>query len=154
MPRGFVSVCCDTESTPDLGKHESGRLQLARWLASPDHPLTARVYVNRVWRHLFGQGIVATPDNFGSMGQRPSHPKLLDYLANDFIREGWSTKKLIRKIMLSRIYRLASLENPSTREIDPENRWLARANRRRVDVEVLRDSILFLSGEIDLAAGG
>ena len=154
VPRGFVSVCCDTESTPDLGKHESGRLQLARWLASPDHPLTARVYVNRVWRHLFGQGIVATPDNFGSMGQRPSHPKLLDYLANDFIREGWSTKKLIRKIMLSRIYRLASVENPSTREIDPENRWLARANRRRVDVEVLRDSILFLSGEIDLAAGG
>ncbi|MDG2014190.1 MAG: DUF1549 domain-containing protein, partial [Pirellulaceae bacterium] len=154
VPRGFVSVCCQTESTPELGQRESGRLQLARWLANPEHPLTARVYVNRVWRHLFGQGIVSTPDNFGAMGQRPSHPELLDYLASEFVRDGWSTKKLIRKIMLSRIYRLASFEEPMAKQVDPENRWLARANRRRVDVEVLRDSILFISGELDLTAGG
>lgn len=154
VPRGFVSVCCQDSSPPAIGEDESGRLQLANWLADPQHPLTARVYVNRVWRHLFGQGIVATPDNFGEMGQRPTHPALLDLLADAFIQGGWSTKQLIRSIMDTEVYRLANLDHPISSSHDPENRWLWRANRRRVDVEVLRDSILSISGELDLTSGG
>ncbi len=154
VKRGFVSVCCDDNPKPDLAENESGRLQLAQWIASPDHPLTARVYVNRVWRHLFGLGIVATTDNFGLMGQRPSHPELLDYLATEFVREGWSTKKLIRKIMLSHVYRLSSNSDPEAAAKDRTNRLLWRSNRRRVDAEVLRDSILLVSGDLDLTPGG
>jgi hypothetical protein len=156
VKRGFLSVCCNDESEikPAIGNTESGRLQLAEWIASAQHPLTARVYVNRVWRHLFGSGLVKTADNFGTVGQSPSHPELLDYLANRFVAEGWSTKKLVRQIMLSHVYQLSCDENLSAREKDPENRLLWRANRRRVDVEVLRDSILFVSGSLDLKPGG
>lgn len=154
VPRGFVTVCCQDNPRPILAKHESGRLQLANWLAGADHPLTARVYVNRIWRHLFGTGIVATPDNFGMMGQRPSHPELLDFLAGQFVRNGWSTKKLIRSIMLSRVYRLSTDDHPEGLDQDISNRLLWRANRRRVDAEVLRDSILFVSGDLDLTPGG
>ena len=154
IPRGFVSVCCDERPQPTLGDHESGRLQLAEWIASPDHPLTSRVYVNRVWRHLFGAGLVPTTDNFGAMGQRPTHPELLDFLACDFAQNGWSTKRLIRCIMLSHVYRLSTQNNQEAEAKDGENRLLWKANRRRVDAEVLRDSILFVSGDLDLEAGG
>ncbi len=153
VQRGFISVCCDNPK-PNLESHESGRLQLADWIASPQHPLTARVYVNRIWRHLFGQGLVRTVDNFGFVGQAPSHPELLDYLANEFVSNGWSTKQLIRQIVLSHVYRLSSQDDPVGRAKDDTNRLLWRANRRRVDAEVLRDSILFVSGELDLQPGG
>lgn len=154
VPRGFISVCSPGPVRPKLGKQESGRLQLANWIASPNHPLTARVYVNRVWRHLFGVGLVSTTENFGLMGERPSHPALLDHLANRFVSHGWSTKRLIREIMLSHVYRLrVDIRNEATNR-DPTNRLLSRANRRRVDAEVLRDSILFVSGELDLTPGG
>ncbi len=154
VKRGFISVCCSGSPKPKLRADESGRVQLADWIASPQHPLTARVYVNRIWRHLFGKGLVETTDNFGLVGQKPSHPELLDYLANQLIENGWSTKKLIRQIMLSRVYGLSSEFDDSASSVDVGNRLLWRANRRRIDAEVLRDSILFVSGELDLEAGG
>lgn len=154
VQRGFLTVCCEDLGKPKLSPSESGRLQLAHWIADPKHPLTARVYVNRVWRQLFGRGLVETTDNFGSMGTKPSHPELLDYLAEEFVNEGWSTKKLIRKIMLSRVYRLACEGESSGKQKDAENRLLWRAPRRRVDAEVLRDSILYVSGKLNFESGG
>ncbi|MCP4480099.1 MAG: DUF1553 domain-containing protein [Planctomycetaceae bacterium] len=153
VPRGFLSVCSD-QPRPEFGRDESGRLQLAEWIANPEHPLTARVYVNRVWRHLFGRGLVSTIDNFGFVGEKPSHPELLDFLALDFIDSNWSTKKLIKKIVLSHVFQLSVAVDPVAKSKDTENRLLWRANRRRVDAEVLRDSILFASGELDLTPGG
>ena len=154
VPRGFLQVVSKPESWPKIPENSSGRLELARWIASSQNPLTARVYVNRVWRHLFGKGLVETTDNFGEMGMRPSHPELLNYLAEEFVRDGWSTKKLIRKIMLSRVYRLSTNLESVQRRTDPENRLLWRANRRGMEAEVLRDSILFASGQLDLKPGG
>lgn len=153
VPRGFLQVAC-RQTPPVIPAADSGRLQLAQWIANPDHPLTSRVYVNRVWRHLFGRGLVSTADNFGKMGQTPSHPELLDYLARRFTDEGWSTKKLVREIVLSRVFRLSSNPDALAMAADPENRLLWRATRRRVDAEVLRDSILAISGELDLSPGG
>ncbi len=154
VPRGFVSVICNEADNVEIPTDASGRLELARWIANSEHPLTARVYVNRVWRHLFGKGLVATTDNFGKMGQRPSHPELLDYLASKFIEDGWSTKKLIREIILSRVFRMSTTAEATSAAVDPENRLLWRANRRRVDAEVLRDSMLAISGQLDLTTGG
>ncbi len=154
VPRGFLTVCSPVGAKHQLPKNQSGRLELANWIADAKHPLTARVYVNRVWRHLFGVGLVATTDNFGVMGTKPSHPELLDHLACQFVADGWSTKKLIRRIMLSRVYQLSTDHNERASKIDPENRLLWRANRRRVDVEVLRDSVLMIAGQLDLKAGG
>lgn len=154
VARGFLQVVTDKTTWPEIPDGTSGRLPLANWIASPQNPLTARVYVNRVWRHLFGRGIVETTDNFGAMGMRPSHPQLLDYLADRFVREGWSTKKLIRHIMLSRVFRLSTQTSEKAMQEDAENRLLWRANRRRMDAEVLRDSILFASGQLDPQAGG
>jgi hypothetical protein len=153
IPRGFLSVCSENPR-PEFGRDESGRLQLAEWIASPNHPLTARVYVNRVWRHLFGKGLVSTIDNFGFAGEKPSHPELLDFLAVDFVNSGWSTKKLIKKIILSHAFQLSVSVDPVAIKKDTENRLIWRANRRRIDAEVLRDSILFVSGELDLTPGG
>ncbi|WP_442505638.1 DUF1553 domain-containing protein [Novipirellula sp. SH528] len=127
----------------------SGRLELAEWLTHPDHPQTARVMVNRVWQHLFGQGIVTTPDDFGVYGARPSHPELLDHLANRFVQQGWSIKRLIRSIVLSRTYRLDSRCDDEHLQIDPDNQFLARHDRRRLDAESLRDSVLQACGSID-----
>jgi len=154
VPRGFVSVISNEADNVEIPTDTSGRLELARWIANSEHPLTARVYVNRVWRHLFGKGLVATTDNFGKMGQRPSHPELLDYLASKFIEDGWSTKKLIREIILSRVFRMSTTAEATSAAVDPENRLLWRANRRRVDAEVLRDSMLAISGQLDLTTGG
>jgi hypothetical protein len=153
VPRGFLSVIDHMESGA-LGTDSSGRLQLANWIADAGNPLTARVMVNRIWQQLFGRGLVATPDNFGSMGEMPSHPELLDYLASEFIREGWSIKHLIRRIMLTSTYQLSALDDETAPVVDPENRYLWKMNRKRLDAESLRDSILRVNGSLDLALGG
>ena len=151
VPRGVVQVV--SRDPPKIRKG-SGRLELARWLASKDNPLTARVMVNRVWLHLFARGLVATPDNFGSSGRRPSHPELLDYLAVSFQENGWSVKKLIRQIVLSRSYRLASTHDGRNHEIDPDNVLVWRMSKRRLEAEPLRDAMLAVSGQLNLAPPG
>jgi hypothetical protein len=154
VPRGFLGAANYEEPRP-FPENESGRRQLADWIASTNNPLTARVYVNRVWGWLMGAGLVRTMDNFGTTGDAPSHKELLDHLAMKFMREGWSTKKLVREIVLSRTYQLAGAEPDSELvEADPDNRLFGRANRRRIDAEAMRDTILSVSGEIDLRAGG
>jgi len=130
------------------------RLALARWLTKPDHPLTARVIVNRIWYHHFGTGIVKTLDNFGMQGERPSHPELLDWLAVRFIEGGWSIKEMHRAIMNSRTYRQSNRITDERRKIDPQNRLLSRMPLRRMDAEALRDSLLFVSGKLDDTPGG
>lgn len=127
----------------------SGRALLARWLVDPSNPLTARVFVNRVWQWHFGQGLVSTPSDFGSRGDLPSHPELLDYLAGQFIRSGWSLKQLHRAIMLTDAYQLSSKDNQGGLAIDPGNRFLWKFSRRALDAESLRDSIMLLSGNLD-----
>jgi hypothetical protein len=146
VTRGFPRVI---EVKAGVPKKESGRLEFAQWLTSRENPLTARVMANRVWRHLFGTGIVRTVDNFGFSGERPSHPELLDHLALKFMDGGWSVKALVREIVLSRTYREASTYRSDTFEKDPDNRLLWRANKRRLDAEVIRDSMLAVSGLLD-----
>jgi hypothetical protein len=130
----------------------SGRLELAEWIVDPANPLTSRVMVNRVWHWLFGAGLVRTVDNFGTTGELPSHPELLDHLAVQFVQHGWSVKKLIRTIVLSRTYRLSSLRG--NQQADPENRLLAHMNRRRLDAEALRDTMLSVGGTLQFQMGG
>lgn len=151
-PPHFLAILSDgPPRTLDPGKE---RLELAEAIASPTNPLTARVLVNRVWDHHFGQGIVRTPSNFGQMGDRPSEPELLDYLAARFVAEGWSIKKLQREIMLSAVYGLSAQTSPKSVEADPENRLFGRAGHRRLDAEGLRDELLFVGGNLDLTEGG
>jgi len=147
VPRGMLQVL--STSNTRIPRNTSGRKELAEWVASPKNPLTARVMANRVWLHLFGAGIVTTPDNFGTMGQAPSHPELLDYLAGSFVKNGWSIKKLIRETMLSRTYRLASQANETNVAIDPDNVYLWRMSKRRLSAEAIRDSMLAISGELN-----
>lgn len=180
VPRGFLSAVSvaaastkQTETAKDddeaaaaatdadelaVDTKQSGRLQLARWLVHERNPLTARVYVNRLWQQLFGEGIVRTPDDFGVYGERPSDPALLDHLAVRFVREGWSTKRLVRALVLSRTYRSASLsaagpESEKLLEVDPQNLLFARHNRRRLTAEQLRDAMLQTSGRLDPTPG-
>jgi hypothetical protein len=127
----------------------SGRLELAELIASPANPLTARVMVNRIWQHVFGTGLVRTPDDFGHVGEQPSHPELLDYLAADFIADGWSVKRLIRKLVLTRAFRLANRPPASAKQTDPENRLLHHYSARRMEAEAIRDSMLAASGRLD-----
>ena len=127
----------------------SGRRELADAIASPDNPLTARVYVNRVWHWVFGTGLVATPDDFGKLGEAPSHPELLDYLATWFVENGWSTKKLIRLLVTSRTFRQSGLSAPASLQTDPLNRLLHHYPLRRLEAEAIRDSILFASGRLE-----
>jgi hypothetical protein len=148
-PRGVLQVV--PAPAPAMPSDQSGRLQLAEWIVSPANPLAARVYVNRVWHWLFGAGLVRTTDNFGTTGEGPSHPELLDALAARFLEEGGSTKKLVRRLVLSRTYRSSTARSGGA---DPENRLLRHANRRRLDAEALRDAMLAVSGRLDLAAGG
>jgi len=148
VPRGFLQVAT-LEPAPKIAANESGRRALAEWLTGSAGHLTARVYVNRAWHHLFGTGLVRTVDNFGQAGEKPSHPELLDYLARDFIRNGWSTKALVRTIVLSHTYRLGFARNAAASARDPENRLLWRANRRRLEAECLRDAMLAASGALD-----
>ena len=132
----------------------SGRRELAEWLTRPDNPLTSRVMVNRLWLWHFGEGIVRTPDNFGRMGERPSHPELLDWLAREFVRSGWSVKSMHRTIMLSQTYQMSSGISEAARSIDPENRLFSRFPRRRLTVEEMRDALLAIDGTLDLTMGG
>jgi Protein of unknown function (DUF1553)/Protein of unknown function (DUF1549) len=134
--------------------HGSGRLQLARWLTHPDHPLTARVMVNRLWQHHFGEGIVRTPNNFGELGERPTHPELLDYLAARFIQSGWSLKAIHRLLLLSSTYQQSSIVSPEVLRADPDNRFWGRMNRQRLEAEAIRDSLLAVAGRLNLAQGG
>ena len=138
------------------GHVSSGRRRaLAEWIVSPDHPLTARVMVNRIWQHHFGKGIVATPSNFGRTGQRPTHPKLLDWLATEFVRQGWSIKRMHRLILTSETYRMASDYHPEANaEADPDNSLLWRFPQRRLEGEAIRDNVLAVSGNLNLARGG
>ncbi|QDU82240.1 Planctomycete cytochrome C [Polystyrenella longa] len=155
VERGFLSVIPSSEEyRARINDQQSGRLELADWIVDEQNPLTARVYVNRIWQHLLGEGLVRTPDNFGLTGQIPSHPELLDYLASRFMQEGWSTKQLVREIMLSHVYRIATEHDPHPAQVDSENRLLWRAHKKRLDAEAIRDTLLFLSGELDLKPGG
>lgn len=151
-PAHFLSIL--SPGTPEPFERAKARLQLAEAIVSPSNPLTARVIVNRVWQQHLGQGLVRTPSNFGTQGDPPSHPELLDYLAARFMQEGWSLKKLHREIMLSSVYQLSAENTAAGVARDPDNRWLWRYNRRRLDAESLRDSILSVSGELDRTEGG
>jgi hypothetical protein len=153
VPRGFLSVL-SAEPAPPIPANRSGRLELADWLASPRNPLTARVMVNRVWLHLFGEGLVRSVDNFGVQGELPTHPELLDDLAVRFVEQGWSVKWLVRTIVLSRAYQMAVVEDHQAARMDSDNRLLWRANRRRLEAEVIRDAMLVVAGRLDRSLGG
>ncbi|HEY4312848.1 MAG TPA: PSD1 and planctomycete cytochrome C domain-containing protein [Pirellulales bacterium] len=150
VPRGFLSVVA-VQGAPSVNPAQSGRLELAAWLASAENPLTSRVIVNRVWQHLFGEGLVKSVDNFGITGDTPSHPELLDHLAARFVREGWSIKKLVRTLVLTRTYRLSADEASTNVAIDPSARLLWRHRPRRLGAEELRDTILALGGQLELS---
>jgi hypothetical protein len=143
-------------SPPDAAPFPPGkrRLGLAAALVAPDNPLVRRVIVNWAWQHHFGEGLVRTPDDFGTRGRPPTHPDLLDHLATVFLDDGWSLKKLHRRIMLSDAYRTAAVEDPLARQIDPDDELLWRVPRRRLDVESMRDAMLAVSGELDTTPGG
>ena len=151
-PRQFLQVIAGSDQEPF--RDGSGRLELARWVASERNPLTARVLVNRVWHHHFGRGIVASTDDFGRMGEQPSHPDLLDHLASRFVASGWSVKDLHRLIVLSSTYRMSSVESSEALESDPSNRLLSRFPVRRLEAEAIRDSVLAVAGSLDPSVGG
>jgi hypothetical protein len=132
----------------------SGRRELAEWVTRTDHPLTARVMVNRIWQHHFGAGLVRTSTNFGARGERPSHPELLDYLARRFLASGWSVKSMHRLIMLSSVYQQSSRSLQASLVMDPENRLLGRMNRRRLEAEAIRDNLLTVAGRLNANPGG
>jgi hypothetical protein len=150
VPRRFPQILSAENQSP-VSKERSGRLELAKWLSSPEHPLTARVFVNRIWHWHFGAGLVRSPDNFGRLGERPTHPELLDWLAVEFVESGWSIKHLHRLILLSSTWQQVSGTPLPT---DPENVLLTRMNRRRLTAEEIRDSLLQVSGELDRSIGG
>jgi hypothetical protein len=152
VPRRFLQVLSPAEA-PAFQKG-SGRLELAQAIVNPSNPLTARVIVNRVWMHHFGKGLVATPSDFGARGALPSHPELLDFLAMTFIEEGWSLKKLHRRILLSNAYQQVSDDRPEALKFDPENQWLWKMNRQRMEFEPMRDALLAAAGRLDPALGG
>ncbi len=162
VPRGFLTVLNRTSSDSNaigapahrIPPGHSGRLELADWLTHPDQPLTARVTVNRLWQAHFGEGLVRSPDNFGVTGERPSHPELLDWLARQFIRDGWSIKRLHRLVLLSSTYQMSTAFDVRAAQVDPENRLLWRMNRRRLEAEPLRDALLAVSGQLDRTMGG
>jgi hypothetical protein len=151
VPRQYISFLKRSDDEPF--KKGSGRLELAQKIASSDNPLTARVWVNRVWSHLIGQALVRTPSDFGLRSEPPSHPELLDHLAGSLLQSHWSTKALIRQIMLSRTYRQYA-DSPASWKTDVENKLVGRMNRKRLEWEPLRDSLLYVSGRIDLKIGG
>ncbi|QDT13850.1 PSD1 and planctomycete cytochrome C domain-containing protein [Stieleria marina] len=155
VAREFPEVMRTSSVRPIFPANQSGRLQLARWMASTQHPLTARVYVNRIWSWHFGRGIVGSTDNFGLLGERPSHPELLDYLARYFMQSGWSTKEMHRLLMNSSVYQMESTGNEESGiAVDPENHLLWKFPMQRLDAELIRDSILAVSGRLDATLGG
>jgi hypothetical protein len=149
VPRGFLSLI-NIVDAPKIGAQSSGRLELAEWLTHPKNPLTPRVMANRVWHHVFGQGLVPSVDNFGVTGEKPSHPELLDHLAQQLKRNGWSIKSLIRTVVLSRTYQLGSEVPAANVAADPANRLVWRHNARRLSAEEIRDAMLAASGKLDL----
>ncbi len=152
VPRQFLEILSSPTRTPFT--NGSGRLDLAHAIVNQNDPLAPRVMVNRIWLHHFGAGIVTTPDDFGTMSEPPSHPELLDYLANQFVADGWSIKKLHRLIMLSSVYQQTTDNNPRYAQIDPFNRLLWRANIQRLEFETLRDSLLAIGGSLDTTIYG
>lgn len=152
-PRGFLRVI-ETGNRFPIEANQSGRLQLAQWLTQKDHPLTSRVMVNRIWRGHFGRGIVATVDNFGRLGDKPSNPALLDWLALRFVDQGWSIKAMHRMILLSNTYQMSSELSAKGEELDPENILLWRMPRRRLEAEAIRDAVMSSSGALDFTMGG
>ena len=154
VPRGFLEILSPGHKSVEFSKG-SGRLELAQCIASKENPLTARAIVNRVWMHHFGEGFVRTPDDLGTMSEKPSHPELIDYLANWFMNDGgWSLKRLHKFIVMSRVFQESSHTRPEYEVIDPANRLLWRANVRRLDFEATRDSLLVYSGDLDRTVGG
>ncbi|MGK0481352.1 MAG: hypothetical protein ACJAQ3_001325, partial [Planctomycetota bacterium] len=145
IPRRFLEAI---DATP-YRTLSSGRLELAEDLVRDDNPLTARVITNRIWHHLFGRGLVATPDNFGRLGAEPSHPELLDHLATRFIQEGWSIREMVRYLVTSKTWQLDSTPSPAAAQLDPDNVWLSHARVRRLDAEALRDSLFAATGALD-----
>ena len=154
--RDFPEVMRNSDVRPVFPRHQSGRLEFARWMASTQHPLTARVYVNRVWRWHFGQGLARTTENFGVLGDRPSHPELLDWLARWFMESGWSTKDLNRLILSSSTYQMSALHphESDARKVDPDNRLLWKFRMQRLEPEQIRDSILAISGRLERTMAG
>jgi len=152
-PRRFLQIVAGENHSPPA-TNASGRLELARWIAAPQNPLTARVMVNRVWQHHFGRALVATSDNFGSRGERPSHPELLDWLAARFVERGWSVKALHKLMLLSSTYQMASASDAQGELLDPDDRLLWRMPRRRLEAEILRDALLAAGGRLDAKVGG
>ena len=153
VPRRFLRVIAGENQQP-LSRETSGRLQLAQWLTQKNHPLTSRVMVNRLWRWHFGKGIVPSTDNFGRLGEPPTNQPLLDWLALRFVERGWSVKQMHRLIMLSSVYQTSSSYDPHAVETDPENKLLWRANRRRLEAEAIRDSVMAVAGTLNLVDGG
>lgn len=153
VPR-HVPVVMRGPASPAFPADQSGRLELARWLVDPQHPLTARVMVNRVWRWHFGKGLVRTPDNFGLLGEAPTHPELLDWLAVRFVEGGWSVKSLHRLIVLSATYQQSSQASDATLQGDPDNLLYGRMELRRLEAEEVRDAVLAVSGQLDRTPGG
>ena len=153
VPRGALRVA-SWDKFPAIPAGQSGRLQLAEWIADRRNPLTARVTVNRLWQKLFGEGLVRSVDYFGERGERPSHPELLDHLATRFMADGWSQKRFLRGLVLSHTYRLTSANHTEGLSLDPENRLFWRMNRQRLEAEAIRDSLLKVSGELTAKSGG
>jgi len=151
VPRAFPALL--TKEQPVI-REGSGRLELARWITSADNPLTARVMVNRIWQHHFGEGLVRTPNNFGKLGTPPTHPELLDALASEFIRSGWSVKQMHRLIMGTAAYRRSATPVGQAGQLDAENKLLSHQHRRRLTAEELRDAILRVAGRLDASLGG
>ena len=151
-PRRFPRLLAGDDQKPIT--EGSGRLQLANWIASGDNPLTARVMVNRLWQHHFGEGIVRTPNNYGKLGTPPTHPELLDFLSHRFVESGWFMKAMHRAIMLSATYQQSSIPLPAPLKADPDNLLFGRMNRHRLESEALRDSLLSTTGELDSIRGG
>lgn len=160
VPRGFMTVAGEFDSAgqpiqPVIPVSASGRLELAEWLVSPSNPLPSRVFVNRVWQHVIGEGIVRTPDNFGAMGQKPTHPELLDHLAWSFVhKDNWSAKTLIRRLVCSRAFRMSSEGSAVSTATDPDNLHLTHGFRRRLNAEAIRDSLLQISGNLNTRITG
>jgi mono/diheme cytochrome c family protein len=158
MTPGVLSVASEAEyafpAPPDDAKSSWRRRGFAEWLTSPSNPLTARVMVNRIWQHHFGEGIVRTPSNFGKLGDRPSHPELLDWLATEFVDRGWSVKAIHRLMLTSEAYQMASRDIDANVAVDPENRYFWRMPRQRLEAEIIRDEMLAVAGTLDRTLGG
>lgn len=153
-PRGFPKVLDEAVKPPPIDPKKSGRMEMARWITDPAHPLTSRVMVNRLWQAHFGEGLVRTPSNFGLKGEAPDNPTLLDWLAQEFVRGGWSIKHMHRLIVTSAAWRRSSVISESQAENDPENRLFSHQNRRRLEAEAVRDSLLMAGGALDFTMGG